>query len=221
MIRGQGWGGAGCASVAKTPAFTYPIERTSATHLQHPQREGLARLCSEPQPEFPVRLGQVLQDLLEDLEPLGQQVAVLRAATVHGSCRVKGAVVRRAIPPGNTAVFDANTGAYRVKRPQGSRFNTPLGPSVCDRQPAINSTCGQFSAPQARSTHPRTTHFSACTQHPRTHPRPGHPPASCPPPVRTCSMTHSPLCAPVSISSAALGPMPWPRAMYFSLPPVL
>lgn len=36
-----------------------------------------------------------------------------------------------------------------------------------------------------------------------------------------CSITHRPLTAAASISSAALGPMPWPSAMYFSLPPGL
>ena len=34
-----------------------------------------------------------------------------------------------------------------------------------------------------------------------------------------CSMIHRPRCAPVSMNSCALGPMPWPSAMYLSLDP--
>ena len=46
--------------------------------LQHPEWEAVGGLGGEPQPEVGVRLADLLQDLLQGLEPLGQQVAVLQ-----------------------------------------------------------------------------------------------------------------------------------------------
>jgi len=57
--------------------------RSRTTHLeaalQHAQREGLCGLSGEPQPEVGVRAVDLLQDLLQRLQPLGEQVAILRA----------------------------------------------------------------------------------------------------------------------------------------------